>query len=135
MTEPRQTDLPFPLLRRGKVREMYDLDDALLMVASDRISAFDCILPQPIPDKGTVLTQISRFWFDRSGHVVRNHCISAEPDEIVQLRPELADSRDRWAGRGMLVEKAKAFPDRVRGAGLYHRIRMEGVSGLWHPGR
>lgn len=110
MTEPRQTDLPFPLLRRGKVREMYDLDDAVLMVASDRISAFDCILPQPIPDKGAVLTQISRFWFDRSRHVVMNHCISADPDEIVRLRPELADSRAQWAGRGTLVEKATPFP-------------------------
>ncbi len=89
---------------------MYDLDDALLMVASDRISAFDCILPQPIPDKGAVLTQISRFWFDRSSHVVQNHCISADPDEIVRLRPELEDTRDRWAGRGMLVEKTEPFP-------------------------
>lgn len=89
---------------------MYDLDDALLMVASDRISAFDCILPQPIPDKGAVLTQVSRFWFDRSRHVVQNHCISADPDEIVRLRPELEDTRDRWAGRGMLVEKTEPFP-------------------------
>jgi len=110
MTEARGTDLPFPLLRRGKVREMYDLDDALLMVASDRISAFDCILPQPIPDKGAVLTQISRFWFDRSSHVVQNHCISADPAEIVRLRPELEDTRDQWAGRGMLVEKTEPFP-------------------------
>jgi len=110
MTDFRGTDLPFPLLRRGKVREMYDLDDALLMVASDRISAFDCILPQPIPDKGAVLTQISRFWFDRSAHVVRSHCISSEPDEIVRLRPELEETRDLWAGRGMLVEKAEPFP-------------------------
>jgi phosphoribosylaminoimidazole-succinocarboxamide synthase len=89
---------------------MYDLGDALLMVASDRISAFDVVLPQPIPDKGAVLTQISRFWFDKSGHIVRNHCISADPDEIVKLRPELAATRPLWAGRGMLVEKAKTFP-------------------------
>lgn len=89
---------------------MYDLDDALLMVASDRISAFDCILPQPIPDKGAVLTQISRFWFDRSSHVVQNHCISADPDEIVRLRPELEGTRDQWAGRGMLVKKTEPFP-------------------------
>ena len=110
MSGIHRTELPFPLLRRGKVREMYDLDDALLMVASDRISAFDCILPQPIPDKGAVLTQISRFWFDRSGHVVQNHCISADPDEIVRLRPDLEPSRSLWAGRGMLVEKAETFP-------------------------
>jgi phosphoribosylaminoimidazole-succinocarboxamide synthase len=110
MNATKKTDLPFPLLRRGKVREMYDLGDALLMVASDRISAFDVVLPQPIPDKGAVLTQISSFWFDRSGHIVRNHCISADPDEIVRLRPELAPTRPLWAGRGMLVEKAKTFP-------------------------
>ena len=110
MHATRETDLPFPLLRQGKVREMYDLGDALLMVASDRISAFDRVLPQPIPDKGAVLTQISRFWFDMSGHIVRNHCMSADPDEIVRLRPELADTRSVWAGRGMLVEKAKTFP-------------------------
>jgi phosphoribosylaminoimidazole-succinocarboxamide synthase len=97
-------------LRQGKVREMYDLGDALLMVASDRISAFDVVLPQPIPDKGAVLTQISKFWFDKSGHIVRNHCISADPDEIVRLRPELEATRPLWAGRGMLVEKAKTFP-------------------------
>ena len=77
---------------------------------ADRISAFDCILPQPIPDKGSVLTQISRFWFDRSSHVVRSHCISADPDEIVRLRPELEETRELWAGRGMLVEKAEPFP-------------------------
>jgi phosphoribosylaminoimidazole-succinocarboxamide synthase len=110
MAATKQTDLPFPLLRQGKVREMYDMGDALLMVASDRISAFDCVLPQPIPDKGAVLTQISRFWFDMSGHIVRNHCISADPDEIVRLRPELVATRSGWAGRGMLVEKAKTFP-------------------------
>jgi len=110
MNATKKTDLPFPLLRRGKVREMYDLGDALLMVASDRISAFDVVLPQPIPDKGAVLTQISNFWFDKSGHIVRNHCISADPDEIVRLRPELAPTRPLWAGRGMLVEKAKTFP-------------------------
>ena len=110
MNATKKTDLPFPLLRQGKVREMYDLGDALLMVASDRISAFDVVLPQPIPDKGAVLTQISKFWFDKSGHIVRNHCISADPDEIVRLRPELEATRPLWAGRGMLVEKAKTFP-------------------------
>jgi phosphoribosylaminoimidazole-succinocarboxamide synthase len=110
MTASQKSDLPFPLLRRGKVREMYDLGDTLLMVASDRISAFDVVLPQPIPDKGAVLTQISKFWFDKSGHIVRNHCISADPDEIVRLRPELEATRPLWAGRGMLVEKAKTFP-------------------------
>jgi phosphoribosylaminoimidazole-succinocarboxamide synthase len=110
MPAVQRTDLPFPLLRRGKVREMYDLGDHLLLVASDRISAFDCVIPQPIPDKGAVLTQMSRYWFDRTGHIVRNHCLSADPDRIVELEPQLADTRDRWAGRGMLVRRADPFP-------------------------
>jgi phosphoribosylaminoimidazole-succinocarboxamide synthase len=110
MTAVRESDLPFPLLRKGKVREMYDLGEHLLMVASDRISAFDVVLPQPIPDKGAVLTQISRFWFSKTTHLVQNHCVSADPDEIVALRPELSDTRDRWAGRGMLVTPAQPFP-------------------------
>jgi len=110
MPAVQRTDLPLPLLRRGKVREMYDLGDHLLLVASDRISAFDCVIPQPIPDKGAVLTQMSRYWFDRTGHIVRNHCLSADPDRIVELEPRLADTRDRWAGRGMLVRRADPFP-------------------------
>ena len=112
MTETvRETELPLPLLHRGKVREMYELDGRdLLMVASDRISAFDCVLPDPIPRKGTVLTQISAFWFGETGVIVRNHCRSADPDEMVSLHPELAETRDRWAGRGMVVERAEPFP-------------------------
>lgn len=110
MAAVERTDLPYPLLRQGKVREIYDLGDHLLLVASDRISAFDCVLPQPIPDKGAVLTQISRYWFDRTGHIVRNHCLSADPDRIVEIEPQLADTRDQWAGRGMLVTRADPFP-------------------------
>jgi phosphoribosylaminoimidazole-succinocarboxamide synthase len=106
----QETSLPLPLLRQGKVREMYEVGDDLLLVASDRISAFDCVLPQPIPDKGAVLTQISRYWFDRTEDVVGNHCISADPDEIVELKPELAETRDVWAGRGMLVLRVNPFP-------------------------
>ena len=106
----QETRLPLPLLRQGKVREMYEVGDDLLLVASDRISAFDCVLPQPITDKGAVLTQISRYWFDRTEDVVGNHCISADPDEIVARKPELAETRDVWAGRGMLVRRARPFP-------------------------
>jgi phosphoribosylaminoimidazole-succinocarboxamide synthase len=107
----RETELPFPLFHRGKVRETYELDGhELLMVASDRISAYDCVLPDPIPRKGPVLTQISAFWFGETRAVVRNHCRSADPDEMVALRPELSASRDRWAGRGMIVERAEPFP-------------------------
>ncbi len=106
----RELHLPLPLLRQGKVRELYDLGDDLLLVTSDRISAFDCILPQPIPDKGAVLTQMSRFWFDRTSRLIGNHCIAADPDEIVIHRPDLDDTRDDWAGRGMLVRRATPFP-------------------------
>ena len=110
MSAVERTDLPFPLIRQGKVRELYDLDEHLLLVASDRISAFDCVIPQPIPDKGAVLTQMSDYWFSRTGHLVRNHCLSADPDQIIQLEPRLAEMRDRWAGRGMLVKRADPFP-------------------------
>ncbi|MFQ5530727.1 MAG: phosphoribosylaminoimidazolesuccinocarboxamide synthase [Gemmatimonadota bacterium] len=106
----RETNLPLPLLRQGKVREMYDMGDDLLLVASDRISAFDCVLPQPIPDKGAVLTQMSAYWFDRTRSLVANHCITADPAEIIARRPELAHTRGVWAGRGMLVRPAEPFP-------------------------
>lgn len=106
----RETHLPLPLLRQGKVREMYEVGDDLLLVASDRISAFDCILPQPIPTKGAVLTQISSYWFDQTPDIIDNHCHSADPDEIVARAPELGETRDVWAGRGMLVRRARPFP-------------------------
>jgi phosphoribosylaminoimidazole-succinocarboxamide synthase len=82
---------------RGKVREMYDLGDRLLMVASDRISAYDVVLPTPIPDKGKVLTGLSVFWFERTGHLVPNHLLSTEAP------PEAA-------GRGLVVQKLEIFP-------------------------
>jgi len=110
MSAVERTDLPFPLVRQGKVREMYELGDHLLLVASDRISAFDCVIPQPIPDKGSVLTQMSRYWFARTGHIVQNHCVSADPDQIVEIEPRLADTREQWAGRGMLVRQVDPFP-------------------------
>jgi phosphoribosylaminoimidazole-succinocarboxamide synthase len=110
MSAVERTDLPFPLIRQGKVRELYDLDEHLLLVASDRISAFDCVIPQPIPDKGAVLTQMSDYWFSRTEHLVRNHCLSADPDQIIESEPRLAETRDLWAGRGMLVKRADPFP-------------------------
>jgi phosphoribosylaminoimidazole-succinocarboxamide synthase len=110
MKAVRESTLALPLLRQGKVREMYDLGEHILLVASDRISAFDCILPQPIPRKGAVLTQISQFWFDRTEDIAQNHSVSADPDVMIEHRPELAASREEWAGRGMLVRKAEPFP-------------------------
>jgi len=92
---------------RGKVRDIYDLGDQLLIVATDRISAFDVVMPNPIPDKGTVLNQISRFWFETMKEVVPNHMISTEvedfPEECQRYRPLLE-------GRTMLVKKAQPLP-------------------------
>ncbi len=69
------------LLKRGKVRDVYEIDDQLLIVASDRISAFDVIMDDPIPDKGKILTSISIFWFDKLGSIIENHLISTNPAE------------------------------------------------------
>jgi phosphoribosylaminoimidazole-succinocarboxamide synthase len=92
------------LLFRGKVRDIYDLGDTLLIVATDRISAFDVILPTPIPDKGKVLTQLSVFWFRRTAPLVRNHLLTTD---LADYPRALADQSDILAGRSMLVRKAK----------------------------
>jgi phosphoribosylaminoimidazole-succinocarboxamide synthase len=104
------TDLDFPVFRRGKVRDVYDLGDALLMVATDRVSAFDVVLPQPIPRKGEVLTLISAWWFARTRDVVPNHLLAVNPDTIAARYPALAPTRDVWARRAMLVRKTDPFP-------------------------
>src|SRR5262249_33084988 len=75
------------LLARGKVRDIYDLNDKLLIIATDRLSAFDVVLPTPIPDKGRVLTQISAFWFQRTSKIVPNHLISTDFKEITRALP------------------------------------------------
>lgn len=94
----------FPLFSRGKVRDMYDLGDALLMVASDRISAYDVVLPTPIPEKGAILNRISAFWFEKLG--VPNHLITYDVD---QYPDALKPYRDILRNRSMLVRKAKRF--------------------------
>lgn len=96
-----------PLLKRGKVRDVYDLGSELLIVATDRISAFDVVLPTGIPNKGKVLTQISIFWFDQVKDLVENHIITTEVDEYP---PELRAYKDLLRGRSMLVKKAKPMP-------------------------
>jgi phosphoribosylaminoimidazole-succinocarboxamide synthase len=94
------------LVASGKVREIYDLgDDTLLLVASDRMSAFDVILPTPIPDKGRVLTGMTRFWLDRTSHIVANHMLGTAPSEL----PELARTPE-LAGRSMHVKKLQMMP-------------------------
>ena len=103
--------LPLPLLRRGKVREVYDVDaTTLLLVASDRVSAFDVVLPNPIPRKGAVLTQISAYWFRELAAVVPNHFLTADADEIVARVPALAGRRDAIAGRAMLCRRTTPLP-------------------------
>lgn len=102
--------LPFPLLKEGKVREVYDFGKVLLFVATDRISAFDCVLPQPIPDKGRVLTRLSRYWFERTHRLAGNHLLAADPEKILRRLPQLADTRSLWAGRSLLVERTEVFP-------------------------
>src|SRR5437016_9934126 len=96
------------LVRRGKVRDVYAVDkDRLLIVATDRISAFDCILPTPIERKGEVLTALSRFWFSRLGHIVPNHLIATDIDEM----PEAVRRHENaLAGRSMLVARTDVFP-------------------------
>jgi phosphoribosylaminoimidazole-succinocarboxamide synthase len=103
-----QTSIPsLPLWRRGKVRDVYDLGDRLLIVATDRISAFDVVLPTPIPAKGTVLTQLSLFWFRLLADVVPNHVITAD---VADYPRELHVVRDQLEGRSMLVRKTEPFP-------------------------
>ena len=103
-----ETNLPgIPLLARGKVRDIYDLGDRLLLVVTDRISAFDVILPRPIPDKGKVLHQVSSFWFRHFEDVVPNHLVADRVDDFPE---ELRAHRDQLAGRTALVKKAKMFP-------------------------
>ena len=96
------------LVRRGKVRDVYAIDDnSLLIVVTDRISAFDCILPTPIERKGEVLTALSEFWFEKLGHVVANHLIATHLEDM----PESVQRHARvLAGRSMLVKRAEVFP-------------------------
>ncbi len=100
-----QTELPgVKLFSRGKVRDVYDLDDKLLIVATDRISAFDYVIPDPIPGKGAVLTRMSLFWFEFLKDVVPSHFITANVDEYPDPLPKY---RDQLEGRSMLVHKAE----------------------------
>ena len=94
-------------VRRGKVREIYDFQDKFLMIASDRISCFDVVLPTPIPRKGEILTQISAFWFDFIKDIIPNHLISANVDEFPK---ELAKYKEALRNRTMLVKKVKTIP-------------------------
>ncbi len=107
--EPLLTlDLPgIPKIKSGKVREVFDLGDSLLFVATDRISAFDCIMPNGIPQKGEVLTRISHFWFDLTGDWLPNHRLSTASEPLPE---RLAPFADQLAGRSMIVRKTTPLP-------------------------
>ncbi len=106
-----QSKLPLPLLRRGKVREVYEVDEGvLLLVASDRVSAFDVVMNEAVPHKGAVLTQMSAFWFARLKSVMPHHLLTADADEIVARVPTLAPHRDELRGRAMLTRRATTMP-------------------------
>jgi phosphoribosylaminoimidazole-succinocarboxamide synthase len=111
MTTLAESRLPLPLLRRGKVREVYEVDaEHLLLVASDRVSAFDVVLREAIPRKGAVLTQISAFWFERLAQVFPSHYITARTQKILERVPMLEGFRDQISGRAMLVYRADPVP-------------------------
>ena len=132
-----KTDLSgLKLHARGKVRDIYDLGEHFLIIATDRLSAFDVVLPTPIPKKGKVLTQMSAFWFDYVKGSVPNHVVSTKVDQYPQ---ELHRFRDQLEGRSMLVNKAKVFPVEcvargfLTGSGLKDYNRTGQVCGIPLP--
>lgn len=103
-----QTELPgIPIFRKGKVRDVYDLGEHLLLVATDRISAFDVIMPNGIPDKGKILTQMSLFWFDLTSDIVENHLVAHRVEDFPSRLQEYSDLLE---GRSMLVKKTDPYP-------------------------
>lgn len=111
MTALAAAKLPLPLLRRGKVREVYAVDAGrLLLVASDRVSAFDVVMREPVPHKGAVLTQLSAWWFRRLAGVVPSHYLTADTAGIIAAVPELRGLEPAIAGRSMLVRRAEPVP-------------------------
>jgi phosphoribosylaminoimidazole-succinocarboxamide synthase len=111
MTTMLASDLPLPRIGRGKVRDIYAVgDDRVLLLTTDRISAFDVVMAETIPMKGAVLTQISAWWFAQLEGVVPHHMISADADEIIKQLPALRDHRASLAGRAMLCRRTTVFP-------------------------
>jgi len=105
------SSLPLPLVRRGKVREVYAVDpEHLLLVASDRVSEFDVVMKEAIPRKGAVLTQLSAFWFEKLAAVIPSHFVTARTDQILAKCPELAAYRAQLVGRAMLVRRTEPVP-------------------------
>jgi len=111
MTPMVSSDLPLRRLGRGKVRDLYEVDDArLLLVATDRVSAFDVVMRETIPFKGAVLTQLSAWWFAQVADIVPTHLITAKAADIVRIVPKLAPFQKALAGRAMLCRRATVFP-------------------------
>ncbi len=95
------------IFRKGKVREVYEVDNLLLVIASDRISAFDVIMNEPVPEKGKILSQISKFWFENTKHIISNHYISSKIGEYPEICQQYSDVLD---GRSMIVKKCNPLP-------------------------
>ena len=111
MTLLTRSDLPLDLVGRGKVRDIYAVgEDRLLLIATDRVSAFDVVMAEPVPMKGAVLTQLSAWWFRRLDGVVRHHMLSVDPDEIIAAAPALAPHRATLVGRAMLCRRVTVVP-------------------------
>ena len=111
MTTMRASDLALPRIGRGKVRDIYAIgDDRVLLLTTDRISAFDVVMAETIPMKGAVLTQISAWWFKQLDRVVPHHMISADADAIISQVPALREHRAAIAGRAMLCRRTEVFP-------------------------
>src|SRR5262245_47306155 len=132
-----KTDLPgIKLHARGKVRDIYDLGEHFLIIATDRLSAFDVVLPTPIPNKGKVLTQMSAFWFDYFKDFVRNHLVATDVNDYPK---NLHQFRDQLEGRSMLVKRAKVFPVEcvargyLTGSGLKDYMKTGIVCGIRLP--
>ena len=106
-----ESDLPLRRIARGKVRDVYEVEgDRLLLVATDRVSAYDVVMAEPIPLKGAVLTQTSAWWFRQLGGLVQHHMISADAEEIIARVPALRGHRQEIAGRSMLCKRGTVFP-------------------------
>ena len=111
MTVMSLSDLPLPRIRRGKVRDVYEVDaNRLLLVTTDRISAFDVVMREPIPHKGAVLTQLTAWWLRQLESDVEHHMLSADADEIIEAVPTLRDHRSVLVGRAMLCRRTDVFP-------------------------
>ena len=124
------------LVNRGKVRDIYEVGDYLLIVATDRISAFDVVMRDPIPDKGKILTRMSAFWFEKTRNIIENHIVSTDVDEYpAECRPY----KEHIRGRSMLVKKATPLPVEcvvrgyITGAGWSDYLKSQSISGIALP--